>query len=169
MLKVDLAKLAREGRREIEVEIPADSTFWEGTGLRPSGPLDVRLVAQLAMDDIVVRGHFRGTLEMECRRCLAELELDVEEEVGWLFRPAAEIEETDDEVYAIPESAGELDLGRPLREHVLLAVPRFTVCRETCRGLCARCGADLNEGSCDCGGDEPDDRWGPLLRLKQET
>ena len=40
----------------------------------------------------------------------------------------------------------EVDLSPPLRERLLLALPTLPLCRDDCRGLCARCGADLNAG-----------------------
>ena len=36
------------------------------------------------------------------------------------------------------------------REELALAVDAFPLCREDCRGLCPRCGADLNRGACSC-------------------
>src|SRR2546422_2859983 len=41
--------------------------------------------------------------------------------------------------------------SRPaVREELLLAVPQWVVCRDDCRGLCPRCGKDLNAGPCGC-------------------
>jgi len=42
------------------------------------------------------------------------------------------------------------NLGPVLREEMVLAVPSLVLCRETCAGLCPRCGADLNQGPCGC-------------------
>ena len=44
----------------------------------------------------------------------------------------------------------EIDLSPLLRERLLLALPTLPLCRDDCRGLCARCGADLNAGPCGC-------------------
>jgi uncharacterized protein len=40
------------------------------------------------------------------------------------------------------------------------------LCREDCRGLCPRCGADLNEGECACEPGPVDNRWAGLAQLK---
>jgi len=59
--------------------------------------------------------------------------------------------QTDDpEAYLIPRRAAELDLGDAVREELILAVPEYVLCREDCRGMCPRCGVDLNAGPCDC-------------------
>jgi uncharacterized protein len=51
---------------------------------------------------------------------------------------------------------------RPLvRDALLLELPLAPLCREDCRGLCAHCGADLNDGPCDCAPPR-DPRWDAL-------
>jgi uncharacterized protein len=54
-----------------------------------------------------------------------------------------------------------------LRDAVTLALPLRPLCREDCKGLCARCGNDLNAGPCDCGGDDIDPRWEALAALRE--
>ena len=43
-----------------------------------------------------------------------------------------------------------LDLRPLVRDALLLELPVAPLCRDDCRGLCPRCGADLNSGPCDC-------------------
>ena len=62
--------------------------------------------------------------------------------------------------------ARSLDLRPAVREEWLLAAPAFVLCREDCKGLCPRCGADLNEGPCSCTKTEIDPRWASLAALK---
>ena len=74
-------------------------------------------------------------------------------------------EEVDDpDVFRIPPRAVELDLRPAIREQWLLAVPSYALCREECRGLCPRCGADLNAGECECP-PAADSRWEALRGL----
>jgi uncharacterized protein len=42
------------------------------------------------------------------------------------------------------------------------------LCREDCRGLCPRCGSDLNVSECGCVVEEVDPRWRALQLLKKE-
>ena len=68
-------------------------------------------------------------------------------------------EETDDpDVYRIDPKERELDLRPALREEWILAAPTFGLCRDDCKGLCPRCGTDLNAGPHDC------DRAGAPIR-----
>jgi uncharacterized protein len=166
MLFVDLNRLQREGRARIDASVPPDDRFWAGSNLAPHTPLDVRLEAQQAATDVVVRGRMAGEFELSCRRCLEPVVAGIDEEVGLLYRAGMEV--GDDEpadVLPLPRS-GTLDLTGPLREHVLLAVPKYVYCREECRGLCPQCGANLNQAVCGCISEEFDDRWGPLRQLR---
>lgn len=164
MLGIDLARLARTGSAEVDTQVPADDPLWAGTEIELAGPLDVRLVAEAAGRDVVVRGRLTGTVAMSCRRCLAPVDARVEEDVTFVYREEAGGAEA--ESYALPERGNELDVGEAVREHVVLAVPRYVECSPSCRGLCPRCGTNLNEGSCECEVEEEDERWAPLRRLK---
>lgn len=131
-------------------------------------PLQVRLEAQQAGPDVVVRGRLRGTFGLECRRCLEPVDVGIDEEFGRLYRAGAEAgaDESED-VLRLPDGA-ELDLADAVREQVVVSVPRYAICREECRGLCPHCGTNLNESECECTTDELDERWAPLRQLKSD-
>src|SRR2546422_5373463 len=69
--------------------------------------------------------------------------------------------------YPLAPDATEIDLRPAVREELLLAVPRWVVCRDDCRGLCPRCGKDLNPGPCGCP-PAVDQRWKGLAALKDK-
>jgi uncharacterized protein len=167
MLLVDLSRLEREGRARIDADLAADDPFWSGTDLMPRSPLAVRLEAQQAGPDVVVRGRLMGAFQRTCRRCLEPVRAGIDEEVGLLYRAGSAEWEEDEaaDVFPLPRSAT-LDLTEPLREQVLLAVPGYVLCREDCRGLCPRCGTNWNTAACQCASDGVDDRWAPLRQLK---
>jgi uncharacterized protein len=73
-------------------------------------------------------------------------------------------ETVDEEVY----DGKEIDLGEAIREQILLALPPAPLCREDCKGLCATCGKDLNEGECGCDRAVHDPRWDALKALQLE-
>jgi uncharacterized protein len=61
-----------------------------------------------------------------------------------------------------------LDVNLMILEQIELAMPMSFVCREDCKGLCYKCGADLNEGVCLCKKEETDSRLSVLLEFKQK-
>jgi uncharacterized protein len=81
-------------------------------------------------------------------------------EVGALFSQEPEAED-DPDVYPFPPDAAVVDVTPAVREELSLAAPRYLECRPDCRGLCPRCGYDLNAGPCDCP-PHTDPRWAAL-------
>lgn len=169
MLNVDLGTLARQHRTRVDVDMAPDDALWEPVPWPLDGPVAVRLEAQYAATDVLVRGTVSGAAALSCRRCLEPVHHTFDEELTLLYKAGLSTEEAElAEVYALPARAQTLDLAPAVVEHVLLAVPEFVNCDEACRGLCARCGTNLNQASCDCVVDEPDPRWATLRRLGTE-
>jgi uncharacterized protein len=169
MLKVDLGRLAKRQRIRIEVEIPAGDALWSGTGLVFVDGVEVSLDVQLAGADVVALGGIRGTVGLACRRCTTPVTHELDEDLTLVYRAglgAAEAEA--EEVYALPPRGNDLDLTPAVLEQLQLAVPEFVCCEEACRGLCPRCGVNLNQASCECVVEEEDPRWAALRRLRSE-
>jgi uncharacterized protein len=167
MLTVDLSRLERQGRLRVEADLPPDFPLWEEGDVQLDGPLAVRLEASRAGRDLLVRGRLSGQVIINCRRCLEPVRQQIDDEVSFLFRAGIDrLTAEREEVYALPEGVREVDLTDAIREHLVLSVPRFVVCREECRGLCPRCGINLNDGTCTCEETDIDERWAPFRGLK---
>lgn len=168
VLVIDLRRL-EEAPAQVSGEIAADDPLWEGSGLELLDPVRVRATAEgSSTRGVWVRGSLLGSIRATCRRCLQALALEVAETFELFFDPKASSGDEDLTLYALDPAAQELELGEPLRERFLLAVPAFPLCRESCAGLCPRCGANLNEGECGCRSVERDPRWGPLEALRRD-
>ena len=165
-LQLDLRSL-EPGPASWTVVLPADEAPWADAELAFDGPARAELSATLTGErGVHVRGRLEAPLALECRRCLEPMRREIELELDLLFD--REVEETSAEpgIYALGAETRHLDLAAVLREQLLLAVPAYPVCREGCRGLCPRCGTNLNEDECDCVLTEPDPRWDALRKLK---
>lgn len=129
--------------------------------------------------------HARPLLNSECVRCLAPVSLEVPLDFELTLVPEDEYETepdpardnakapvagsfdtegADEEVFR----GKEIDLDPILREQVLLALPGYPVCKESCKGLCSSCGANLNERECGCERRVPDPRWAGLEKFKRQ-
>jgi uncharacterized protein len=75
-----------------------------------------------------------------------------------------EVVAADEETY----SGKVIDLDPVVREQLLLSIPAYPVCRESCKGLCPVCGANLNDGDCGCDRRTPDPRWAGLEKFRQK-
>jgi len=164
MLEIDLRELAG-GPVDTQANLAPNDPLFEGLGLSLVGPIGVvgRLQAT-GEERFYWHGTVRAAVTGECRRCLAPVTVPVTAEVGALFTREADALE-DPDSYPLSPRAPEIDLRPVVREELVLAVPRYVVCREECRGLCPRCGKDLNAGPCGCA-PAPDLRWRALADLK---
>ena len=62
-----------------------------------------------------------------------------------------------------------LDLTEVTRQYAITILPMKPLCRSDCRGLCAKCGVDLNQEECHCGGTSVDSRWNDLVKLLNQA
>lgn len=135
-----------------------------GTALaRLDGPVDARLRAESVVEGVLVTGTVRAAAHHECARCLRVFSGEVELSVCELFAAPGHLTE-DREVYRVTDAS--IDLEPMLRDALTLHLPLNPLCGPDCAGLCARCGADLNEGPCGCTDDETDPRWAALTEVR---
>lgn len=127
-------------------------------------PVQAQLRAESVVEGILVTGSVRGDVDCSCARCLTSIASAIEVEVCELFLAPGHEAPPEEEVYAVEE--GTIDLEPMLRDALALAFPMSPLCRPDCKGLCARCGRDLNEGPCDCTDDDIDPRWAALAELR---
>ena len=62
---------------------------------------------------------------------------------------ASELQDEENPDYFLLEG-DELDLEELLETVFILNMDTRFLCRDDCKGLCSRCGKNLNEGPCDC-------------------
>lgn len=144
---------------------------------------DYTVVAPVTLSFDVDRDkqHFRlvGTLKtqltLSCSRCLEPFTTPIDVPFDLRYQPHAagaadgerEIEE-DDLTTAFYEH-DEIDLGVLMAEQFYLSLPMKPLCADTCRGLCAECGTNLNRGTCACVTHWDDPRLAVLNALKKES
>ena len=121
-------------------------------------------------------GYMRLSVEVslgyrgECARCLrtvdGTLSFRFERTVvseDTLSRESDEDDYSDE--YAVLDD-GKLDIDSQLREMLILEFPSKILCSDDCKGLCIKCGHDLNDGECGCDRTHRDPRWDVLKGVK---
>jgi DUF177 domain-containing protein len=111
--------------------------------------------------------------QLECSRCLAAYDFANDEEFSLLLYPRAPVAEKEillerDDFDAYFYDDAMVSVAPIAEERIQIAVPMKPLCREDCRGLCPRCGSDLNVSECNCASDSVDPRWRALELLKKE-
>jgi uncharacterized protein len=147
----------------------------EDEGARLIAPAEVSGSASRKGEEVRLRGSIKTEIELLCDRCLAPKRVPLEVEFDTRFIPQAAAAGETDNVELLTEDLGlaayeddSVDLDELVREQILLALPTRSLCREDCKGLCQKCGADLNAGECSCEQSETDPRWAALANWKKE-
>ena len=134
---IDIPKLSAEGS-DFEGELPEDLLELAGDPVtRVEAPISCRLRAELVNREMIVRGSVEVRVRQRCSRCAEFFSTRVGDSS---FLRA----------YAVPEGTEKVDIAPDIREAVLLAVPSYPLCSPRCKGLCPRCGKNLNRGPCGC-------------------
>jgi uncharacterized protein len=121
-------------------------------GLSQAG---VRLDGRIepAGDGYLLRGNLRGGLTVTCARCLepAPVAIDAPMAISFVEKGDDEDDEEEDaQDDVVKFEHGVIDVGGPIRDEILLAVPMSAICREDCAGICPSCGQNRNLTPCDC-------------------
>ena len=118
-----------------------------------AAPLSYRVVLTNVGGAILVTGTVEGELRTSCGRCLDEMTVRVNGDVKGYFIIEGEGEAPqdmdEDEFDVLPETH-EIDLEPLLMAAILVDVPLVPLCADDCKGICPRCGKNLNEGACAC-------------------
>ncbi|MBI4424730.1 MAG: DUF177 domain-containing protein [Elusimicrobia bacterium] len=112
-------------------ELASQGLFGEAV---PQGPATVQLEFSVGGSRILVEGSVEERWQLPCNRCLALHPVTL----------SGAVEET------FPATTDTIDLGEEVRQALVLSLPERSLCREDCKGLCAGCGANLNQGPCAC-------------------
>ncbi len=165
MLVLDLRSLATAAVTVDDVLPSADPVWQEQDAVPKDGVRVTGRVSAAGAARYYFSGRLSGVLHGECRRCLTDVDVTVEEPAHFLFGEAGADDLDDPDVFVFDPRDSGLDLRPAVREQWLLAAPAFVECRADCRGLCPTCGADLNAGACSC---EPagDNRWTALRAVR---
>ena len=123
---------------------------------------------------IDIDGHIKTKIDVNCNRCLKPLETELDITFKSSFVPS-EFESREKEVKVGGDDldidfyqGDEIDLAQLIREQILLNLPQTVLCKPDCLGLCAKCGENKNEKTCDCSEREIDPRLKVLENLSRE-
>lgn len=118
---------------------------------------------------LLLTGSAKLSLEMPCSRCLEPVEvpfdLTIEEELDMKKTDEERVEDLDEQPYV---SGYNLDVDQLLSNELLLNLPMKVLCKEDCKGICNRCGANLNHMTCSCDRSSPDPRMSVIQDLFQQ-
>ena len=115
---------------------------------------------------LVMTGSVRTCLHGVCDRCASDFIKDVEFPINVVLVRELANEENEDE-WVFPLEGDSADLEDIIRTVFVLNFDSKLLCKPDCKGLCCRCGRNLNDGPCDCR-KEPDPRFAALRQLLEK-
>ena len=112
---------------------------------------------------LVMKGLITTCIHGTCDRCAADFDREVEIPIDAVLVTELANEENEDE-WVFPLEADTADLDEIIRTIFVLNMDSKLLCKEDCKGLCFRCGKNLNDGPCGCQ-KELDPRFAALRQL----
>lgn len=157
MLRIQFTEIPEEG---LLVNVN-DVSWFPAEELARDGDPKAEVFLERSGERVLVAGTIEVVLLLNCDRCLAEFSNPHKVDFRLVLEVAPAEEGLGEEVYADHDyDPGEIevvaldepviDLGDLLYQQMLLSLPRKVLCRSDCRGICGRCGADLNVERCKC-------------------
>jgi len=160
VIKLKLAHL-QEGESRLSRRVTPDEA-----GLADADEFGGAINLSFAMNkigrEIFIRASITTSLDLICDRCLEPFQIQISEKTDLVVTPDSSVD--DEAVFPMND---EIDITGTVRDTLVLAIPLKKVCREDCRGLCPRCGANLNREECTCEDVPTDPRWEALKRFKE--
>ena len=117
-------------------------------------------------DVLMMKGTITTCLHGVCDRCAGEFTREVEIPLDVVLVEELSNEENEDE-WVFPLEADAADMEDIVRTVFVLNMDSKLLCKPDCKGLCCRCGKNLNEGPCTCQ-KEPDPRFAALRQLLEK-
>lgn len=155
---LDVSSILKEtgGKIDINAELDFADIDFLGESFHFTAPL--KLIGKIYNNGKSLRltVDVDGRMSVHCARCMKEFETDINYTVDEDFMQGDDTVEEDD---IILFSGTEIELDEIVSNAFLMNVSGKYLCSDDCKGLCPKCGKDLNEGDCGCIDDDIDPRW----------
>jgi len=165
-VKVDITDLLSIENKSVDREVETDLTsFKSKLGEFPiiaKAPFELHLENQ-ENKRILISGETDVTIAIPCDRCLKEESVDIHLVIDRRYPLGdTELEEDEDAEDTDYVTGSNLDVEKLVYDEILVNWPMKVLCREDCKGICRKCGANLNDTSCSCDRFEPDPRMAAI-------
>lgn len=152
-MKINVKRIPPEGE-SLGGSDPASILELDEPDVHFEHEVEYQLFAQVQGNALLVTGRVSTPATLRCSRCLRVFDQPLRVE-QFVFHQELQGEDF-------------VDLTPSIREDIILELPQRALCAGDCKGLCPRCGKDLNKGLCRCKQSEGDLRWHALDNLNLE-
>lgn len=163
---IDISEIisTRDKTEQYSVPIDMASIDIKGTtyAFKEKEPVTLELTNN-GNNQILIKGHISVVLLVPCDRCLEDVQVPIKASIEKVF----DLKTTDqeqiqdlDETFYIDHS--QLDVELLVISEIIPRFPMKTLCDENCKGLCSKCGHNLNQGDCGCDRESLDPRMSAI-------
>ncbi len=153
--------------------ISVDKTLFDFTGNKDefdipelSDDVRVKVSAYQSGESYAFRGILSTKLSIHCDRCFELYDQDIDHNFEVIYTSEENVDKDDNIMFLSPLDV-EIDLQPYIRDTIMLNIPFKKLCSDSCKGLCATCGANLNKQKCTCTNEMIDPRWDSLKELRK--
>lgn len=162
---IDVSSVLKESGGEISLdcEINLPDTEFNGSTYHFCEPVKVSGRITNNGTTLILRAECDGVLSTQCVRCLKDIDVPVHFNVTETLMKGEKVSEEYEDVIVFEGTT--ISLDEIIENNFIMNISAQYLCSEDCKGLCPKCGADLNEGGCNCTDDEIDPRWAALKEI----
>ena len=141
-------------------------------------PIRANLQALRIGDLVEISGDIETSVRLPCSRCLRLFETPLKSNFALTYMQHTsdvtediepqEIELSAEDMGIVYFQGEKINLKDGIQEQVVMEFPLRPLCNMDCKGLCPKCGADLNEAPCDCNRKPSSEHFAVLKKLKLE-
>ena len=135
-MKIDVTKLEENRVEYFKESLSPRDLDLDTNEVKYNGDVNITTVAKKEMEVVLTKTHFGAEAEFICSRCLKKYTKAIERDF--------------DIKYPLDKTEQFIDVTQDIRQEIILDYPVKFLCKPDCRGLCPKCGRDLNNGKCGC-------------------
>ena len=160
---IDISELFsnKKTRKKIQLDLEKEKFFYDNEFIGFSKPVKLDLVLKPNGDEIDLTGNIETELLLACSRCLETFSYSIHIELN--ERLSKTLKSEDEDIIFIEDDR--LDLNEIVENNIISILPIKKLCNKDCKGLCHRCGINLNQSTCKCEFDDFDPRLAKLKNL----
>ena len=134
-MKINIDQIPQQGLI-FEEEVSPASLELDTEIARLLGPIQIKAEISKITNAVIADLDLSAGLSLVCSRCLNEFSAD--------FKKQLKLH------YSVDKGQREIDLDPEIRGDIILEYPIKPLCKPDCRGLCPKCGKNLNQEKCSC-------------------
>jgi len=138
---------------------------------QPQAEGTLRLIDQKTA---VLDGAIKAGVNSVCSRCVDSLQFTIDSTFSYVFKVGLdesvfekEIECSNEDFSTVYIDEPVININEVFEEQLILSIPEKLLCSKKCKGLCLKCGANLNREICSCENDYPESPFSVLKNLKK--